>query len=86
MVPILDIVTVTMTRLATGNPISRRGLDHSDHRLFRLGLTGACATVILVALQAIAAGCAIFLTLIPGFEVVLMLPYVAIVFAFVTCS
>jgi UDP-GlcNAc:undecaprenyl-phosphate GlcNAc-1-phosphate transferase len=83
MVPILDIVTVTMTRLATGNPISRRGLDHSHHRLFRLGLTGARATATLVALQGIAAGCAVFLTLIPGYEVVLMLPYIAIVFALV---
>jgi UDP-GlcNAc:undecaprenyl-phosphate/decaprenyl-phosphate GlcNAc-1-phosphate transferase len=83
MVPILDVVTVTMTRLATGNPISRRGLDHSHHRLNRLGLTGARAAASLVALQAIAAGCAIFLTLIPGYEVVLMLPYVAIVFALV---
>ncbi len=83
MVPILDIVTVTVTRLATGNPISRRGLDHSHHRLFRLGLTGARATASLVALQGIAAGFAVFITLIPGYEVVLMLPYIAIVFALV---
>ena len=83
MVPILDIVTVTVTRLATGNPISRRGLDHSHHRLFRLGMTGARATTALVALQLIAAGCAVFITLIPGYEVVLMLPYIAIVFALV---
>ncbi len=83
MVPLLDIVTVTMTRLATGNPISRRGLDHSHHRLFRLGLSGARATATLVALQGLAAGCAVFLTLIPGYEVVLMLPYIAIVFALV---
>src|SRR5260370_22615112 len=76
MVPILDMVTVTMTRLATGNPISRRGLDHSHHRLFRLGLTAPPPAATLVALQALAAGCAIFLTLIPGYEVVLMLPYV----------
>jgi UDP-GlcNAc:undecaprenyl-phosphate GlcNAc-1-phosphate transferase len=83
MVPILDIVTVTMTRLATGAPVSRRGLDHSHHRLFRLGLTGARATATLAALQAIASGCAIFLTVIPGYEVVLMIPYIAIMFALV---
>ncbi len=59
MVPILDMVTVTVTRLATGAPISRRGLDHSHHRLFRLGLTGARATATLAVLQAIASGCAI---------------------------
>jgi UDP-GlcNAc:undecaprenyl-phosphate/decaprenyl-phosphate GlcNAc-1-phosphate transferase len=84
MVPLLDTVTVTMTRLATGNPISHRGLDHSHHRLFRLGLTGARATATLIALQILAAACAIFLTLIPGYEVVLMLPFVALVFALVT--
>ncbi len=42
MVPLLDIVTVTVTRLARGNPISRRGLDHSHHRLTRLGMS-SCA-------------------------------------------
>jgi UDP-GlcNAc:undecaprenyl-phosphate GlcNAc-1-phosphate transferase len=51
--------------------------------LFRLGLTGARATAALAALQAIASGCAIFLTVIPGYEVVLMIPYIAIIFALV---
>ncbi len=39
LVPLLDTAIVTMSRLATGNPISRRGLDHSHHRLLMLGLT-----------------------------------------------
>ena len=39
LVPLLDTAIVTLSRLATGNPISRRGLDHSHHRLLMLGLT-----------------------------------------------
>ncbi len=39
LVPLLDTAIVTVSRLATGNPISRRGLDHSHHRLLMLGLT-----------------------------------------------
>jgi len=38
LVPPLDASIVTMSRLATGNPISRRGLDHSHHRPLMLGL------------------------------------------------
>src|ERR1700685_2035673 len=43
MVPLLDIVTVTVTRLARGNPISRRGLDHSHHRMTAVGARRAGA-------------------------------------------
>jgi UDP-GlcNAc:undecaprenyl-phosphate GlcNAc-1-phosphate transferase len=39
LVPLLDTAVVTVSRLATANPISRRGLDHSHHRLLMLGLT-----------------------------------------------
>jgi UDP-GlcNAc:undecaprenyl-phosphate/decaprenyl-phosphate GlcNAc-1-phosphate transferase len=39
LVPLLDTAIVTVSRLATGNPVSRRGLDHSHHRLLMLGLT-----------------------------------------------
>jgi UDP-GlcNAc:undecaprenyl-phosphate/decaprenyl-phosphate GlcNAc-1-phosphate transferase len=39
LVPLLDTSIVTVSRLATGSPISRRGLDHSHHRLLMLGLT-----------------------------------------------
>src|ERR1700685_3320335 len=48
MVPILDTVTVTVTRLATGNPISRRGPEHSHHRLKGLGLSSTSAAATLV--------------------------------------
>ena len=40
LVPLLDIGIVSITRLATGNSVSRHGLDHSHNRLVSLGLTG----------------------------------------------
>ena len=40
-------------RLATGNPISRRGLDHSHHRLLMLGLSVPRAVAVSWALAAI---------------------------------
>jgi UDP-GlcNAc:undecaprenyl-phosphate GlcNAc-1-phosphate transferase len=50
LVPLLDTAIVTVSRLATGNPISRRGLDHSHHRLLMLGLTVPRAVAVSWAL------------------------------------
>ena len=83
MVPILDTVTVTVTRLATGNPISRRGLDHSHHRLTRLGMSSTSAAAALIVVQVIAGGCAIALSLVPGYDAVLLLPFMVLFFALV---
>jgi UDP-GlcNAc:undecaprenyl-phosphate/decaprenyl-phosphate GlcNAc-1-phosphate transferase len=83
MVPILDTVTVTVTRLATGNPISRRGLDHSHHRLTRLGISSTSAAATLIGLQVIAGACAIALSLVPGYDAVLLIPFMALFFALV---
>jgi UDP-GlcNAc:undecaprenyl-phosphate/decaprenyl-phosphate GlcNAc-1-phosphate transferase len=83
MVPLLDTVTVTVTRLARGNPISRRGLDHSHHRLTRLGMSSSMAAATLVGLQAIAGCCAIALTTVPGYDAVLLIPFMALFFALV---
>src|SRR5271163_3171923 len=83
MVPLLDTVTVTVTRLARGNPISRRGLDHSHHRLTRLGMSSKNAAATLIGLQAIAGACAIALSLVPGYDAVLLIPFMALFFALV---
>jgi UDP-N-acetylmuramyl pentapeptide phosphotransferase/UDP-N-acetylglucosamine-1-phosphate transferase len=82
-VPLLDTVTVTVTRLATGNPISKRGLDHSHHRLTRLGLSSSRAAMTLIGLQAIAGACAIALSLVPGYDAVLLIPFMVLFFALV---
>lgn len=55
LVPLLDTAIVTMSRLATGNPISRRGLDHSHHRLLMLGLTVRRAVAVSWTLAAMGA-------------------------------
>ena len=83
MVPLLDTVTVTVTRLATGNPISKRGLDHSHHRLTRLGMSSTSAAATLIGLQVIAGACAIALSLVPGYDAVLLIPFMALFFALV---
>jgi len=83
MVPLLDTATVTVTRLATGNPISRRGLDHSHHRLTRLGISPGSAAAMLIVLQAIAGGCAIALSVVPGYDAVLLIPFMVLFFALV---
>ena len=83
MVPLLDTVTVTVTRLARGNPISRRGLDHSHHRLTRLGMSSTSAAATLIGLQVIAGACAIALSLVPGYDAVLLIPFMALFFALV---
>ena len=83
MVPLLDTVTVTVTRLATGNAISKRGLDHSHHRLTRMGLSSWSAAGTLIGLQAIAGACAIALSLVPGYDAVLLIPFMALFFPLV---
>ncbi|HVA39016.1 MAG TPA: hypothetical protein VNF49_00005, partial [Candidatus Binataceae bacterium] len=55
LVPLLDTAIVTVSRLATGNPISRRGLDHSHHRLLMLGLTVPRAVAVSWTLAAMGA-------------------------------
>src|ERR1039457_4110854 len=46
-VPLLDVITVMVTRAASGKPISRRGLDHTHDRLARLGLSELGVVVLL---------------------------------------
>jgi len=83
MVPLLDTVTVTVTRLARGNPISKRGLDHSHHRLTRMGLSSWSAATALIGLQTIAGAGAIALSVVPGYDAVLLIPFMALFFALV---
>jgi UDP-GlcNAc:undecaprenyl-phosphate GlcNAc-1-phosphate transferase len=84
MVPLLDTTTVTITRLALGKPISKRGLDHSHHRLARLGMSESRAAATLVVLQALAGACAVAVSLVPGYDAVLLLPLIVLFFALVT--
>ena len=49
-VPILDTTLVTVARLLEGRPVSQGGLDHSSHRLVRLGLSEKHAVALLAVI------------------------------------
>jgi UDP-GlcNAc:undecaprenyl-phosphate GlcNAc-1-phosphate transferase len=76
LVPILDTSIVTATRLAIGRPISRRGLDHSHHRLLSLGLPDRSVAIVCWAVALVAASCAVGASVAPHAYLVLALPFV----------
>ena len=80
MVPLIDTLTVTMRELA-GRSGSLPRLDHSFDRLMRLGLTRGQSLMALSILQGGAATAAVVIAFVPEHEAVMMLPYVALLFA-----
>jgi UDP-GlcNAc:undecaprenyl-phosphate GlcNAc-1-phosphate transferase len=76
LVPLLDTAIVSVSRLATGNPISRRGLDHSHHRLLTLGLSVPRAVAVSWSLAATGALLAAGQTLLPHAYLLSALPFV----------
>jgi UDP-GlcNAc:undecaprenyl-phosphate GlcNAc-1-phosphate transferase len=76
IVPLLDTAIVTVSRLATGNPISRRGLDHSHHRLLMMGLTVPRAVAVSWSLAAAGAMLAVCESLLPHAYLLSGLPFV----------
>ncbi|HUA36467.1 MAG TPA: hypothetical protein VMA09_22870 [Candidatus Binataceae bacterium] len=76
MVPLIETMTVTMRGLA-----AERELDNAYHRLGRLGLTRLQSLVALVVLEAGATVAAVVIAFVPEHEAVMMLPYVALLFA-----
>ena len=50
LVPILDVMLVTITRRLTGRRVMVGGRDHSSHRLVALGLSDRQAVLVLYAL------------------------------------
>ncbi len=80
-VPLLDVITVMVTRAGTGKPISRRGLDHTHDRLARLGLSELGVVVLLCVVEALGSAAAIALVAVPPLAAVLILPFVGLPFA-----
>jgi UDP-GlcNAc:undecaprenyl-phosphate/decaprenyl-phosphate GlcNAc-1-phosphate transferase len=76
LVPLLDTTIVTVSRLATENPISRRGLDHSHHRLLLLGLTVRRAVVVSWGLAAAGALMAVGQSLLTHAYLLSAVPFV----------
>jgi UDP-GlcNAc:undecaprenyl-phosphate GlcNAc-1-phosphate transferase len=83
LVPLLDAAIVSVSRMATGMPISRRGLDHSHHRLLSLGLSDQRAVATAWSLAAVAAACAVTLTRLPHAYLLATLPIIVLGFGVV---
>jgi UDP-GlcNAc:undecaprenyl-phosphate GlcNAc-1-phosphate transferase len=76
LVPLLDTAIVSVSRMATGTPLSRRGLDHSHHRLLSLGLSDRRAVALVWSLGALTAVCAVILTRLPHQYLLATLPMI----------
>lgn len=79
-VPIMDTSIVTVTRLATGRAISKRGLDHCHHRLHKIGLSHKRVAYTMWAVGAAGAFWAVLVSSVPGPAIVIMLPLCALIF------
>jgi UDP-GlcNAc:undecaprenyl-phosphate/decaprenyl-phosphate GlcNAc-1-phosphate transferase len=84
LVPLLDTAIVSATRMATGRPISRCGLDHSHHRLLSLGLSDRSVAMVCWAASLLAASCAVGASVVPHPYLVVALPFVLLPPAVVT--
>ena len=83
LVPLLDTTIVSVSRIATGTPVSRRGLDHSHHRLLALGLSDERAAALCWSLATVAGTCAVLIALMPYPYLVATLPLMLAVFGLV---
>lgn len=57
--PVLDIITVTISRLRRGIPVSTGGRNHLSHRLVARGLSRPTAVAVLIGVEAVVAALAI---------------------------
>jgi UDP-GlcNAc:undecaprenyl-phosphate/decaprenyl-phosphate GlcNAc-1-phosphate transferase len=83
LVPLLDTAIVSISRMATGGAISRRGLDHSHHRLLALGLSDRRAVLVVWIVALMSAGCGVALAAMPHPYVIASLPCIAAAFGLV---
>ncbi len=78
---LLDMTTVTLSRVSRDTPITRRGLDHSYHKLLSLGFSEPLAVRICWAVAALVGASAVLLAQIDPMAATLLLPSVAAAFA-----
>ncbi|MGH7934164.1 MAG: glycosyltransferase family 4 protein, partial [Candidatus Binataceae bacterium] len=83
LMPLLDTAIVSVSRMATGIPVSRRGLDHSHHRLLVLGLSDERAVAVCWGIALASGLCAVALAVMPHAYVIALLPFIAVTFALV---
>jgi UDP-GlcNAc:undecaprenyl-phosphate GlcNAc-1-phosphate transferase len=78
LVPLLDMGIVTVSRIATGEKISRGGHDHSHHRLLRLGLTSGLAVATCWSVALLFGLCAYAASAASEMQLLAMLPFVLV--------
>lgn len=78
LVPLMDTSIVTISRIATGNSISRHGHDHSHHRLLGLGLSTRRAVATCWGAALLYGLCALALSVLTGIYVLAFLPFVVL--------
>ncbi len=81
LMPLLDTLIVSVSRFATQNPISRRGVDHSHHRLIALGLSDLATDAVCWSVALFGALMALVAALPPHVYLVTMLPLIAVAVA-----
>jgi UDP-GlcNAc:undecaprenyl-phosphate/decaprenyl-phosphate GlcNAc-1-phosphate transferase len=81
LVPLLDTAIVSATRVATGNRISRHGVDHSHHRLLSLGLSERATDFVCWSVAAVGAMLALAASLLPHLYLIALLPWFAVAMA-----
>jgi len=79
MVPLVDTAVVTVTRLATCQPISKGGRDHSSHRLVRLGLSERSAAISLYLLAVFGGGAGCLMAKLRPASAMSILPFAMMV-------
>jgi UDP-GlcNAc:undecaprenyl-phosphate GlcNAc-1-phosphate transferase len=81
LLPLLDTGIVSVTRLATGNSISRHGLDHSHNRLLSLGLSEKSVAAVGWSIAAVGAAWALAASLLQHAYLLTMLPFTMVAVA-----
>ena len=81
LMPLLDTGIVSVTRLATGNSISRHGLDHSHNRLLSLGLSEKSVVAVGWSIAAVGAAWALAAILLQHAYLLTMLPFTMVAVA-----
>jgi len=85
LAPILDMTIASISRAATGTPVTRRGLDHSHHRLLVLGLSERVAVGVCWTIAALSGVCAIAVATIPRAYLIFAIPMIAAFFGLIAC-
>jgi UDP-GlcNAc:undecaprenyl-phosphate GlcNAc-1-phosphate transferase len=76
IVPLLDMAVVSISRMATRNPVTLRGHDHSHHRLLAQGLPERTVAIVCWTVAALAGIWAFGVTSITYAYAVIALPFI----------